>query len=59
MIIESCIKERVELSETHMKRMCEAECGTEGEDSPWEGMVGGAVWTGQERNLEGVAILML
>ena len=66
MVIESCMKGRVDvlgLSETHLSGVGAGKCGVGSEGGRWEGMVGGAVWTGLDdgyrgREKEGYAILM-
>ena len=66
MVVESCMKGRVDvlgLSETHLSGVGAGECGVGSECGRWEGMIGGAVWTGLDegykgRGKEGCVILM-
>ena len=65
-VVESCVKGRVDilgLSETHLKGQGKCACKKGDVGSLWEGMEGGAVWTGLDeeckgRGKEGCAILM-
>ena len=57
-IVRDCMKGKVDvlgLSETHLKGqgMCECKRGDSG--GLWEGMEGGAVWTGLEESYKGKA----
>ena len=66
LIIESSVKGRVDvlgLSETHLKGQGTCACKVGDVGSLWDGMNGGAVWTGlnedyKGRGKEGCAILM-